>query len=124
MSRGGFRTRREAEAAFAVYRDEVRRGGHVDTSRVRLGEYLVDEWLPAIKASVNESTHAHSGATFVSTGPPFGRAALNAMYADLLANGRADGMDGLAPKSVKEMHTILHMRVDAVTDRAVAVGEP
>ncbi len=59
MSRGGFRTRREAEAGFAMYRDEVRRVGRVDTSRVRLQEYLVDEWLPAIKASVKESTHAH-----------------------------------------------------------------
>ena len=67
VSRSGFRTRREAEAGFAVYRDEVRRGGHVDTSKVRVQEYLVDEWLPAIKASVKESTHAHTGATFAST---------------------------------------------------------
>ncbi len=124
VSRGGFRTRREAEAAFAVYRDEVRRGGHVDTSKVRLQEYLVDEWLPAIKASVKESTHAHYrrnvrqhlvprlGAQRLSALSP---AALNAMYADLLANGRADGTGGLAPKSVKEVHTILHKALhDAV----------
>ena len=37
------------------------------------------------------------------------------MYADLLANGRADGTGGLAPKSVKEIHTILHKALhDAV----------
>ena len=124
VSRGGFRTRREAEAGFAVYRDEVRRGGHVDTSKVRLQECLVDEWLPAIKASVKESTHAHYrrnvrqhlvprlGAQRLSALSP---ASLNAMYADLLANGRADGTGGLAPKSVKEVHTILHKALhDAV----------
>ncbi len=83
--------------------NEVRRGGHVDTSKVRLQEYLVDEWLPAIKASVKESTHAHYrrnvrqhlvprlGAQRLSALSP---AALNAMYADLLANGRADGTGG------------------------------
>ena len=58
MSRGGFKTQGEAEASFAAYRDEVRKGGHVDTSRVRL-QKLEDEWLPAIKASMKESTHAH-----------------------------------------------------------------
>ena len=26
---------------------------------MRLREYLVDEWPPAMKASVKESTHAH-----------------------------------------------------------------
>ena len=100
-----------------MYRDEVRKGGHVDTYRGRLGEYLVDEWLPAIKASVKKSTHAHYrrnvrqhlvprlGAQRLSALNP---AALNAMYADLLANGRADGTCGLAPKSVKEVHKALH----------------
>ena len=58
LSRGGFKTQGEAEASFAAYRDEVRKGGHVDTSRVRL-QKLEDEWLPAIKASMKESTHAH-----------------------------------------------------------------
>ena len=33
------------------------------------------------------------------------------MYTDLLANGRADGTGGLAPKSVKEVHTSLHNAV-------------
>ena len=40
---------------------------------------------------------------------------LNALYADLLATGRSGGLEGLSPKTVKEVHTILHKALhDAV----------
>ena len=40
---------------------------------------------------------------------------LNALYADLLATGRSGGLEGLSPKTVKEVHTIVHKALhDAV----------
>jgi hypothetical protein len=59
VSRGGFGTRKEAETAFAVFRDRVRTGTYVEPVRATLVAYLVDEWLPAIRASVRPRTHDH-----------------------------------------------------------------
>ena len=42
-------------------------------------------------------------------------AMLNTLYADLLTTGRSGGLDGLSPKTVKEVHTILRKALrDAV----------
>ena len=54
--RGGFRTRREAEAAFAAMRDELRKGTFVSESKTTVREFLIDEWLPAIRVSIRPST--------------------------------------------------------------------
>ena len=124
VSRGGFRTRREAEAAFAAMRDELRKGTFVSETKTTVKEFLVDEWLPAIRVSIRPSTldnYSSAMRRYVIPrigGPQLGRvspAMLNALYADLLATGRHDGLDGLSPKTVKEVHTILHKAMhDAV----------
>ncbi len=102
VSRGVFETRRAAEAGFAAYCDETRWGRHVDTSKVRLQKHLENEWIPAIKAS-ETWTHAHYRRNVGQQLIPPRRdqrllalppAALNAMYADLLTNSRADGTGG------------------------------
>ncbi len=116
-SAGGFRTRREAEHAFAVLRDSVRTGAYVATPKLTVGEFLVDEWLPAIQATVRPTTLQHY-ASYVTVHivPRIGRlqlarlgpAQLNAMYASLLEDGRSDGRGGLSPRSVRHVHTCLH----------------
>ena len=55
-SRGGFKTRKDAERAFAELRDEVRRGAYVEPSKLSLNRYLEEEWLPSIEASVRPTT--------------------------------------------------------------------
>ena len=54
----GFRTRKEAEAHLADTIGQVHRGEYVERSRLTVGAYLNDEWLPAIRASVRPSTWA------------------------------------------------------------------
>jgi integrase len=124
-SRGGFKTRKEAEAAFAELRNEVRLGSYVERMNDTLGEFLVDEWLPAIRMTVRPTTHDHYarmvtayvvpaiGATRLQSLTP---AKLNAFYADLLAGGRRSRPGtGLAPKTVRHVHTMLHKALgDAV----------
>ena len=58
-SKGGFRTRKEAEAAFAALRDQVRGGTYIAPTRNTLADFLVDEWLPAMRATVRPSTWDH-----------------------------------------------------------------
>src|SRR4051812_8099281 len=92
VSRGGFKTRREAEVAFAALRDDVRQGTHVAPHTGTLAVFMTDEWLPAIRASVRPSTWSHYelnvrthivprlGAQRLHTMSP---STLNATYADL-----------------------------------------
>lgn len=122
---GGFATKREAEAAFAELRDQHRRrSGGVPTSKLTLGQYLMEEWLPVVAASLRPSTWATTRHYVIAhICPALGGVALqglttaqlNAFYAELLAGGRRDGRGGLAPESVRHIHGIVHKALaDAV----------
>jgi integrase len=125
VSRGGFRTRKEAETAFAAYRDQIRSGTYVERDTSTLATYLVNEWLPAIRASVRPTTHDHYARIVTAHVIPriggvrlqaLTPAQLNAFYADLLLGGRRLKPGApLAPKTVRHVHTMLHKAlVDAV----------
>jgi hypothetical protein len=100
VSRGGFRTRREAEHAFAELRDEVRRGKYVSPSKITVAAYLQGEWLPAVKASIRAGTWDHyANMVDAYVVPRIGArklaevlpTQLNALYAELLVDGRRHG---------------------------------
>jgi integrase len=128
LSRGGFRTRKEAEQAYAEIRDQVRLGTHVTPTKTTVASFLVQEWLPAVKASIRPSTHElYTTITNAYVVPRIGQlrlpdvtpAQLNALYAALLMDGRrhahASQSAGLSPKMVRHVHTLLHKALsDAV----------
>ena len=121
-SRGGFKTRKDAERAFGELRDEVRRGAYVEASKLSLTRYLDEEWFPSIEASVRPTTLRNYrdlhcayvrqtlGRTLLVNITP---ARLNGYYAELLASGRRSGDGGLSPKTVRNVHSMLHK---ALTD--------
>lgn len=123
-SMGGFSTRREAEAAFADVRDQVRSGTYAPSSKLTLGEYLMDHWLPASKASLRPSSWVVNRTNIANhVEPALGAvqlqkltpAKLHAFYAELLANGRRDGRGGLSPRTVHGLHLMLRTALrDAV----------
>ena len=118
----GFTTRKEAERAARDLLTRVENGTYVDTAHGRrsVAEFLVDEWLPAKRATVKASTLAsyrlHVNAYIV---PQLGAVRLsslrapqlNAFYADLLEHGRCSG-GALAPKTVRNIHGTLHKALD------------
>jgi integrase len=121
QSKGGFRTRKDAERAFAELRDDVRRGAHVSASKMTLGRFLTDEWLPAIRASVRPTTWDHYWRNVdAHLGPALGSvqlqgltpARLNAFYARMLESGRRRGGGSLSPKTVRHVHTMLHKALE------------
>ena len=126
-SKGGFKTRREAERAFGEFRDQLRTGTYVPRSKGTLGELLVNEWLPAINASVRPTTLDHYERNITvhllpTIGSPrlqdVSAAKLNASYAEPLKSGRCRG-GGLSPKTVRHVHTTLHKALhDAVPARS------
>jgi integrase len=58
VSKGGFRTRREAEAARIEVLNSINSGAFVRPDRVTVREFLEDEWLPSQRPpALEESTH-------------------------------------------------------------------
>jgi hypothetical protein len=52
----GYRTKREAEEARIRLLSAIQRGEHAEPSRLTLGEFLRDRWLPAMRTRVRPST--------------------------------------------------------------------
>lgn len=91
---------------------------------IRLGPYLRDVWLPAIRTRVRPSTLSSYESHVANQLEPrlgtlaldrLGPERLNSFYADLLEDGRADGKGGLGPATVRRVHAALHRALaDAV----------
>lgn len=120
----GYRSKKEAERARVELLGRVHQGTYVEPSKVTIGTFLVDEWLPAKRSTVKETTlasyemHVHKHIVPRIGGVPLlnvGATHLNSFYADLLAGGRRDGSGGLSPTSVRRIHATLHKAMaDAV----------
>ena len=123
-TKGGFRTKRECQAALNEAIMAVQTGTYVEASRRTVRSFLLDEWLPDREPPKLRATTYANYQTQIKTHvvPGLGSvelqrlspAQLNAFYRALLADGRRDGQ-GLAPKTVKNIHAILHRALkDAV----------
>lgn len=120
---GGFRTKREAEAALTEALERRRTGMWGDPGRQTVGEYL-HTWLTSTKPSLRATTAASYEATLTGWVIPrvgslrlaaLTPARLGALYGELLSSGRRDGAGGLSARSVRYAHSILsHALKDAV----------
>jgi integrase len=124
-SKGGFRTKRECQEALTEALARLREGTFVRPSPRSFGAFLVGEWLPAVRPPrVRPSTwDSYRMAVERHIGPALGgvplqgltAAHLTAFYRALLEDGRRDGRGGLAPKTVRNVHGVLHAALrDAV----------
>jgi integrase len=123
VTKGGFRTRREAETWLRDQLGRLDRGEYVKPSRATYGEFLA-AWLPAIRSTVRASTWESYERNIRRHLVPrlghlplqrLGPEHLNAVYAELLQGGRLDGSGGLSVRSVAYLHTIVHRSLrDAV----------
>jgi integrase len=113
----GYRSRKEAEHARVELLSTLAKGTYVAPSKVTLGSYLTDHWLPAKRSTVKTTTLASyqqhvdkhivpriGGIQLVN----LGAAQLNALYAELLEAGKRDGSGGLSPTTVRRIHSTLH----------------
>ncbi len=88
---------------------------HPNTS-MKTAEFLLDLWLPAIRATVRRSTHrGYSAIVSNHVVPSVGELhlqdvsaqELNALYARLLSSGRLFNSGPLSPASVIRVHAVL-----------------
>jgi integrase len=126
---GGFKTKREAKAAEADALRRLRDGVFVEPSRLTLGTYLTEMWLPSMASQIRATTLAgyrHNIHHYIVPrlgDTPLQRlttARVGALYGDLVASGGQDGRP-LSPKTVRYVHTTLRRALrDAVADGLVA----
>lgn len=115
--RRGIRTKAEAQAALDELRVGVRRGTYVAPGRQTFGQFLVDDWLPAIRSTIQPSTfESYSRNIRLHVVPALGgvplqqidAGMLNRFYADLLDHGRKNGQPGgLSARTVRCIHSIV-----------------
>jgi integrase len=114
--RGGFATKRQAQDALQEVVGRLRSGEFVEPSKLTLGPFLTEMWLPAVRSQLRPSTfESYARNIRIHVLPELGETRLQALsalnldrlYSHLLASGRRDGR-GLAPRTVRYVHTILH----------------
>jgi integrase len=127
MSKGGFRTKREAQEYLTGVLHAIRTGTFVASNRQTLGDYF-DLWISGAPARLRPATvdkYARDFDRYVR--PVLGSVRLQALtalqldrlYASLLQSGGAVGR-GLSTTSVVHVHAVLHRVLrDAVRKGAV-----
>jgi integrase len=125
---GGFKTKREAKAAEAEALRRIRDGVYVEPSRLTVGAYLTEMWLPSMASQVRATTlggYRHNVRAYLV--PKLGdipiqrltTARVGAFYSELMASGGRGGRP-LSPKTVRYVHTTLRRALrDAVADGLV-----
>lgn len=122
-SKSGFETKREATAALRKAISALERGRSVKTNRRSVEDFL-DEWHAAVRPSLRPTTWTnYRDYLDAYVIPVIGQTALqelspvrlNLLYAHLLERGRVKRPGGLAPKTVQNVHRMLHRALrDAV----------
>ena len=91
-------------------------GAFVEPSKLTVEAFLLEQWLPAVEGRLRPSTRANYRTNLrVHIIPALGALKLQRLtapriasfYSELLADGRRDGK-GLAPKTVRNIHALLH----------------
>jgi integrase len=111
-------TRRDAERVLTELVKRLHDGDYRSPERITLGDYLVERWLPLRKSQLGHSTFdSYRRSIDLHVLPRIGMIPLqrltpedlDSFYADLLTEGRLNGGGGgLAPKTVRNMHGMLH----------------
>jgi integrase len=122
---GGFKTKREAKAAEAEALRRIRDGVFVEPSRLTVGAYLTEVWLPSMASQVRATTlggYRHNVRAYLV--PRLGdiplqrltAARVGAFCGELVTSGGQGGRP-LSPKTVRYVHTTLRRALrDAVAD--------
>ena len=124
VSKGGFRTRKEARDALLEAQAALRSGTFVEPSKRTVRSYLLEEWLPENQPPRLRPSSFANYTIYARTHvvPRLGDielqqltpSHLSGFYRALLTDARRDGQ-GLAPKTVRNIHAMLHRALkDAV----------
>lgn len=121
-SKGGYRTKKEAQGFLTDVMTAIRGGVFAEPTKVTIGDFLIERWLPARKLSLRPSTYAsYQTAINRHVIPELGHVQVQQLSADRLDRFYAELIArGLAPKTVRNIHVLLHKALrDAVRKNLV-----
>lgn len=114
----GGSTRKDAEKVLANLVKRVHDGDYRAPDRITLGDYLQDRWIPMKRAQIKHSTwDQYRRNVLIHVVPRIGHIPLQKLtpedldgfYAQLMVDGKRNGAGGgLAPRTVKIIHNMLH----------------
>ncbi len=126
-------TRAEDARSLANQLAAARAADRPGRSSLTVAVYLTQRWLPTKQLSLRASTwDGYRRNIDLHVVPRIGRVPLRhlrpdhleRLYADLRADGRADGSGGLDDKTVLEIHTILRRALDDALRRGMICTNP
>ncbi len=121
-TKGGFRTKKEAQEFLTETLAAIQGGVFREPSKVTLGEFLTERWLPAREMAVRPSTYAsYRGLVERHVIPELGHVQIQQLSPDHLDRFYALLVDrGLASKTVRNIHVLIHRALrDAVRKNLV-----
>ncbi|MGI8631607.1 MAG: tyrosine-type recombinase/integrase [Solirubrobacterales bacterium] len=123
LTKGGFKTKREAQAALTESLSRHARGEAIEPSKNTVAVYLRD-WITLVEPRVKPSTHrSYSDIVAHRLVPHLGDVRLSELrpasiarcYAELRTSGRRDGKGGLSETSLEHTHRVLHSALEHAT---------
>jgi integrase len=125
--RRGFQSRKAAQGALTALLNDLAKQQFVAPSKLTFKEFIDTRWLPWLKGQVRPSTYSSYARNLrLHVEPTLGAVplqlvdagALMALYAKLLASGRADYREGagLSIRSVRYVHTILRAALQSAVE--------
>lgn len=133
--RRGFPTKKAAQAGLTELLSEVRDRTFVAPDKLTLREFVEQRWLPVEAGQLRPSTlHSYTRNMKHHVLPTLGAITLQsldagriqALYAKLLREGRADYKEGtaLSPRTVRYIHTILRAALAQAVDWDLLMRNP
>ena len=125
---GGFRTRREAEAARAQLVTDVNTGSYVLPGRTTLTEWIRETWLPMTEPRIKPTTfHSYRQNLELHVIPVLGQKRLQQLTPPMLTGlyGRlaqaSEERQGLSAKTISYIHSTLHKVLSDAVDAGLLV---
>lgn len=129
----GYATEREADAELVALLHALDEGEPVDTSKMRLRDFLEQRWLPIVAPDLSPSTrdtYRHIIAGHIGPDPVAGErldkldpTKLDAFYVRLRETGGRRGQ-GLAPKTIQNVHALLSSALGFAADKGLIPRNP
>jgi integrase len=124
VSKGGFRTKRDAQDALTEVLADWKKGSRVEPSKLTVRQYCEHRWLPVVEHALKPTTlRGYADIVRNRIVPLIGDVRLTElnegdiarMYSTLRSEGRRDGAGGLSEASLQHTHVVLRKALkDAV----------
>lgn len=134
VTKGGYRTKSEAQTALTTALAEHQRGEQIEVTKLTTREYLEREWLPLQKAARKPSTYTgYEHIVSKRIIPELGDLRLAEItagdvagfYSKLRASGRLTKQGGaLGERSIRHTHAVLHSALEHAVDAGLLGRNP